>query len=282
MCDTCKGYKQEMRASRLSPGARQAVLDRYGRHLASVWQDRLVYRNAQELSLSFARMVLQEGCRAERLGLNASFMALIADGIDQAKFRLPRQNVKGHAFERLIRPALHVQGVWAHGLAYHLSVADADMPKDTNNNVESIARMLEHCLRRSGGLPLGLHIQQDNTCRECKNQKILKFAIALVALNVFRWISLNYLIKGHTHEGIDATFGQITTKMACEEFDDPTQVVRLLQRIVAVVGVDGGARENSLAYKLDESADWEACVHWPCFFVYYFSTHDPRGGCRVW
>ena len=63
--------------------------------------------------------------------------------MDQAKFRVPRHATKTHAFEKLIRPALHAQGAWCEGFAYHFAVADADMKKDTNNNIEVIARLIE-------------------------------------------------------------------------------------------------------------------------------------------
>ena len=43
------------------------------------------------------------------------------DGVDQAKFRVPRALTKTHAFDKLIRPALNVQGAWREGFAYHFS-----------------------------------------------------------------------------------------------------------------------------------------------------------------
>ena len=71
------------------------------------------------------------------------------------------------------------------------------MKHDTNNNVEVISRLIEQIYQTHGGLPKGLHLQQDNTCMECKNQKLLKWAIKLVALGVFKWITLSYLTTAH-------------------------------------------------------------------------------------
>ena len=51
---------------------------------------------------------------------------------------MPRVLTKTHAFDNLIRPALHVQGAWCEGFAYHFAVADADLKKDINNNLEVI------------------------------------------------------------------------------------------------------------------------------------------------
>ena len=148
--------------------------------------------------------------------------------MDQAKFRVPRILIESKALDALLRPALHVQGARCHGFGYHLAVADADMPKDTNNNVEVISRLLSRVYDKHGGLPLGLHLQQDNTARECKNQFMVNWAAKLVAMNVFEWVTLSYLITGHTHEDIDGTFGQLTVKLAAEEFDDDAQVIAIL------------------------------------------------------
>ena len=96
--------------------------------------------------------------------------------MDQAKFRVPRQTTKTHAFEKLVRPALHVQGAWCEGFGSHFAVADADMKKDTNNNIEVLARLLEHLYVQWEGLPLCIAIIQDNTSRKCKIPLIIKWA----------------------------------------------------------------------------------------------------------
>ena len=120
--------------------------------------------------------MLASGYAVHAMARSISQLCLIADGIDQAKFRIPRILTKGHALDSLLRPALHVQGAWCHGFGYDLAVADADMAKDTNNNVEVIARLLSHIYDTHKGLPQGLHLQQDNTSRECKNQWIVNWA----------------------------------------------------------------------------------------------------------
>jgi hypothetical protein len=200
--------------------------------------------------------MLASGYAVHAMARSISQLCLIADGIDQAKFRIPRILTKGHALDSLLRPALHVQGAWCHGFGYDLAVADADMAKDTNNNVEVIARLLSHIYDTHKGLPQGLHLQQDNTSRECKNQWIVNWAAKLVALGVFQWVTPSYLTTGHTHEDIDGTFGQLTVKLAAEEFDDDSQVIAILLRLLGGMGIDKAARQASRAYKLDEAADW--------------------------
>jgi hypothetical protein len=171
-CDKCVQFKTLLRAQ-CTPSERIRVIEEYNQHLLKQWLDREVDANYTSMALQCARALLSQPL--SRLSGKLSVVTLRADGVDQAKFRCPRCLTKSHSFDRLIRPALHVQGVWCHGFGFHLAVADADCKKDTNNNVEAIARMLEAVCRKAGGLPSTLCLIQDNTARECKNQKIIKF-----------------------------------------------------------------------------------------------------------
>jgi len=256
-CTTCEGYKKELKTRNLGTEARQTIMKLYTKHLVDQWLDRQGTSHAMELSVSCSNFLLS-GQLLATLALSLSVWTLSADGVDQAKLRVPRVKHKTHAFERLVRPALHVRGVWLHGMVYHLGIADADMHKNTNNNVEAISRAINQAYLKSGRqLPLGLNLVQDNTSRECKNSKIIKFITALVALGVFRWVAALYQITGHTHGPLDGTFGQICVKLSFEVFDDDLECVKLLQQILSGLGVDAGTKEGTLAYKLDEAADWE-------------------------
>ena len=256
VCHTCTDYKQQLRKARL-PQERQRLLEGYTTHILHQWLDRQVYGNAMTASLD-CRRLLESGMLLIKLALSVSMICAIADGADQARFKVPRVIQQTKEIEKLYRPALHVQGVWAHGFGYHLAVMDADMKHDTNNNIEVISRLLQQIYETHGALPRGLHLQQDNTSRECKNSMILRWAIKLVALAVFEWVSLNYLITGHTHENLDATFGQLAVKLSAHKFDDDKELVELLLKLTGDIGVDTHSKRGSLAYKLDEAAEWKA------------------------
>ena len=114
------------------------------------------------------------GTRLITMARHSSFWFIRVDGVDQAKFRVPRVSTKTHAFDKLIRPALHVQGAWCEGFAYHFAVADADMKKDSNNNLEGIVRLIDDMYQNYAELPLAISLIQENTSRECKNQMMLK------------------------------------------------------------------------------------------------------------
>jgi hypothetical protein len=228
----------------------------YNRHLLDQWLDRQVDWRYATMSGQCAQAVLL-GQELSSLEGKLSVMLVREDGVDQAKFKCPRKLVKGHTWDKLYRPALHVHGIWAHGWGFHFAISDADMPKGTNSNVEIMARMLESVYRKTGALPQALIWIQDNTSRECKNSKIMKFCIMLKVLDVFKHVYLGYPVKGHTHGPLDATFGQCCVKMANAEFDTPSQVVDLLQDFLDNSQFEHLANENKQAYKLDESANWE-------------------------
>ena len=116
--------------------------------------------------------------------------------------------------------------------------------------------MLSDLYANYGTLPLGLHLQLDNTSRENKNQKMLRFMIVLVAKKIFRWVCLSFLVTGHTHSGLGATFGQLAVKLSLEEFSTDMEVADLLVRFARELGVDAASQAAAKCYKLDEVAPW--------------------------
>ena len=126
-CDKCMEYKQRLRAPQ-RPEQRALVLEEYCQHIFLQWCDRGMDANCTELSRTCRRM-LGMGARLIAMARQTSFWLIRADGVDQAKFRVPRCAMKTHSFDKLIRPALHVQGAWCEGFGYHFAVADADLKK---------------------------------------------------------------------------------------------------------------------------------------------------------
>lgn len=121
------------------------------------------------------------------------------DGMDQSKFRIPRvkERATTKLFQRLFRPVLHICGSWCHGHKLFVFVADDDLRKDSTTQQEVLARCLSDIYDTYSTLPMGLHIQQDNTYREGKNRYFISHCILLCALRVFRYAVLSYLRPGH-------------------------------------------------------------------------------------
>ena len=69
-------------------------------------------------------------------------------------------------------------------------------------------------------LPPVLHVQLDNCWKDNKSRYVFCFWSILVAKGVFKELFVSFLLVGHTHEDIDATFGRWSMKL--RENDYPT------------------------------------------------------------
>jgi hypothetical protein len=69
-------------------------------------------------------------------------------------------------------------------------------------------------------LPPILHVQLDNCWKNNKSRYVFCFWSLLVAKGIFEEVFVSFLLVGHTHEDIDATFGRWSMKL--HENDYPT------------------------------------------------------------
>ena len=101
----------------------------------------------------------------------ANMVCLIQDGMDQAKFKVPRvREIYTKLYSKLFKPTRHVVGSWLHGHALNFAVADPDLRKDSSTQIEVMARTLSDAFDTYNCLSSGFQIQQDNTYREGKNK----------------------------------------------------------------------------------------------------------------
>jgi hypothetical protein len=146
----------------------------YLQHLIDQWSDRQIYWHARSLSQRIAQNAVVSS-------LTQSMLCVMADGMDQGKFRIPRtRGIKVKGMDSFPRPALHVAGVLAHGYALHLAVSLPDVGKDANTNIETMSLMFDSILEHRGKFPQHLWLQQDNAPNQCKNQKMFRWCIYLV------------------------------------------------------------------------------------------------------
>lgn len=107
-----------------------------------------------------------------------------------------------------------------------------DLFKENGSNplYEAILRGKEVCLpslgepmdnpRLNQDLPPTLHIQLDNCWRENKNRYAFCFWSLLVAKKIVREVIVSFMMVGHTHDDIDASFGRWS--MVLKEKDHST------------------------------------------------------------
>ena len=160
------------------------------------------------------------------LGELHRILRLSLDGMDRAKFRVPRNLASNTQFEDLWRPQLSMIGAIIPGLVEAYFVLDADVPKDPNTNMTVISRMLEISSKkleeRSTTLPEHWVIKADNTCREGKNQHLAKFSAYNVCSGKARSVNHPFSRVGHTHNEVDERFHVVTTVLkATQEMQTP-------------------------------------------------------------
>lgn len=93
-CDVCIGLKRDIKVGR-SVSERNGLVQRYMTHIFNQWRDRMVWWAICTLSVEWTIKSLSFGAKAFNLSVGASCLAMIVDGIDQAKFRIPRVTTDG-------------------------------------------------------------------------------------------------------------------------------------------------------------------------------------------
>ena len=262
-CNVCTELKDRIRQLR-GRAAAEGAYRAYCSHLLSQWQDRQVYWAFRSMSHQWC----YHGERLQQTALMSSCICVFADGMDQAKFRCPRiRDRASKLYERLFRPQLHVTLAWLHGSHLQFSVADEDMPKNSETQQELLTRCLCELFRQHEKLPLGLNVQQDNTYREGKNRYVVSYMLLLVALRVFRWTVLSFLRPGHSHEDGDQIFSQEARLISRHVFDTPNDLVEIMDDHCRPANHGEALRKRqkllktsvrASAYKLDEVANWKA------------------------
>lgn len=196
-CTVCDDIREARRKTH-DPTTRKLLNQQLHDHWAEQQADRMVYRAMRDSSRG-----------------GGDVLSLILDGMDQAKFKCPRSTRAYNHFKTCWRPQLHVTGCIIHGVADVYWVGDADLKKDANASVQFLNEALEIAIKEKQKIglriPSNLVIQLDNTCRENKNNLILRWAAGLVGASTFSSVSLHFLRKGHTHEDIDQRFKIIST-----------------------------------------------------------------------
>ena len=148
--------------------------------------------------------------------LKGHAVSLIADGMDQCKFQLPRTAImKGKEFGTMQKVKLHISLAIVHGRLVLFTISSADTKKDPNSSIELVCAVLSLLKRQGQHLPsTTLFLQHDNCCREFKKKNSsLRWAASQVSSKNFAAIHCSYLRAGHTHEDVDGVFGNLTKYM---------------------------------------------------------------------
>ena len=215
VCSTCIRHRSLIRGLGGHIAARRKQIELFHAHLGHQYMDRVLYWEQRGLSR-----------------LRGSTVCVIADGMDQHKFSLPRAAcLGGKDFSAFQRVKLHIACAICHGRFILFTISGSDTKKDANCSIELLAHVLTILERQGQHLPsTTLWLQHDNTCREFKNTHGLRWACAQVASKNLSAISCGYLRTGHTHEDVDATFGNLTKHMLkCRKLQTPNDVKLMIE-----------------------------------------------------
>ena len=203
VCDECCKYKhamhgwlKQLQSDLLSQTFE--TMQEYQRHLSAVTADR-----------SFT-VGLRGGAVSAHCAGQSDYLMILVDGMDQAKWRLPRfpalRTPKSGA--KLGRPTVVVEAVWIVGHRLDFYLLDKDQHHDSNSIQECIALSLEKTIAslrsRSRDVPRCLILLADNTVRESKNQYMFKYMAIHVARHKFDICLQIFLRAGHTHDVLGA------------------------------------------------------------------------------
>ena len=125
-CSTCAKLG-EMRLLANTREAKEHVQTMYDEHVTSVFKDRATMANLERLSAESTRA--RPGAPEVEADQN-SVLHLCVDGMDQAKFRLPRNLQLTKQSDQKRRPQEHCVGVLAAGVGEYYFLLPPDTAKD--------------------------------------------------------------------------------------------------------------------------------------------------------
>ena len=210
------------------PIEREAIAGRKQEHVDGTIQDRDITVRTNLMSRQAAKKPSNTG--------HGQISKFSVDGMDQAKFKMPR-NLPGSAdLSDCWRPALHVVGAIAQGHVEAYFIMDPDLKKDSNMNCTVVSRMLD--LVHEGSfknkdvvMPRSLAIGFDNTCREGKNSIFSTLLAFLRATKVFEDTASQNLQPGHSHNEQDQLFSKTATLISrASVLEDPYEVADYMRK----------------------------------------------------
>ncbi len=209
-CPDCERFK-EFRRQATSPEDAAAVSTQYRKHLSDMHLDRTIdARIAALAEKAVAGEVPREA--------DDSILSCCLDGMDQAKFRVPRNLSLSKDFQNLWRPELHTTGAICDGVLESYWLAGPDVSKDSNLQVTLVSRLLEQTVAAlaAKGIPMPslLRVHTDNATSEGKNQTMMKFCAWLIFQGAFRSVEMSQFRVGHTHNKQDQRFGSVAMALA--------------------------------------------------------------------
>ena len=207
--------------------------------------------------------------------LKGSAVCVIADGMDQMKFSLPRSAMtKSKDLAGFQKVKLHVSCAICHGRFCLFTVGLPNTKKDGNMSCELLSYCLTLLARQGQCLAnTQLYLQHDNTCREFKNNHGLRWMTGQVFGKNIDKIQATYLRSGHTHEDVDATFSQLSKHLIkCRDLQTPADVKESITAFLSQAKMPFEGERHCVF--LNDPRDWTLSFK---FLVKSFTVQSQQG-----
>ena len=139
-------------------------------------------------------------------------MTIIIDGMDSNKLLVPNLQRPSKDLDSANATKLGLMGVKVVCGQVHqyMYLSSGRFSKNANGPWNALIDALVKHKERGIPLPENLSLQLDNCPSENKSVAIYILFASLVGLGVFKTVTVNYLIVGHTHEDIDQIFSTLS------------------------------------------------------------------------
>ena len=202
-------------------------------HIRSMKEDRKVDATIN--------MFAQQSAKGELTDPEKTVLSLVIDGMDEAKFKIPRRVEATKQLQAVWRPECRFIGCLAEGLTENFFIGDSDLVKDANLDLTLVSHVIHEAQKtleeRGVVLPSMLRLHSDNASSELKNVLCMKFCAWLAFRGMFREIWLTQFRVGHSHGLIDQRFSECRTILSNEgNLQTPQEFLTALQKVKARQG----------------------------------------------
>lgn len=251
-CSQCVKHKTVIKglASHLLARAKQQ--EYYHLHLRSQYLDRCLYWEARSLSRLRGHTVT----------------VIIGDGMDQAKWEIPRSSImRGKEFSTFQKARCHVACLHAHGRCCLYFVSAPDTKKDGNASTEMLSFLLTKLQQQGLHLPsTHLVLQHDNTCREFKNHNGLRWCVSQVSAQNLASVTCQFLRTGHTHEDVDQSFGRLGRFMQrFRDIQTPSEIADVIRKYLETAKLP--FENERIVVEMHRVRDWFTGLFKDFFYV---------------
>ena len=180
------------------------------------------------------------------------------DGMDNRKSDIPRFLENSKKWSGFIKLPCHITGAIISSGLYHdkrkcIFFLNHDQYENGSNLVVTVIhKLIEDFLKDHKKLPRTLHINTDNCARENKNRYVFGYLAALIELQIFTEITIDFMLVGHTGNNVDQLFSCLAKVFKENEM---SSVNDLIDKIV-----NSPIIPKPLCTNLFYIFDWKNCV----------------------